>query len=118
LSSVTKKTFDCQTGSFPFAYLGLPMGLTRPKVDDFLPLISRCERRLNYISPFSQPSWQIRAHQFSSDSFTNLHYMLYCSAQNSDKTNWQIQKTLSLEKSRGKYKKKSSKGSMALSLYP
>lgn len=28
------------------------MGLTRPKVDDFLPLISKCERRLNYISPF------------------------------------------------------------------
>jgi hypothetical protein len=45
-------TFGCQTGSFPFTYLGLPMGLTRPKVDDFLPLISKCERRLNYISPF------------------------------------------------------------------
>jgi len=28
------------------------MGLTRPKVDDFLPLISKCEKRLNYISPF------------------------------------------------------------------
>jgi hypothetical protein len=46
------RTFGCQTGSFPFTYLGLPLGLTRPKVDDFLPLISKCERRLNYISPF------------------------------------------------------------------
>jgi hypothetical protein len=45
-------TFGCQTGSFPFTYLGLPLGLTRPKVDDFLPLISKYERRLNYISPF------------------------------------------------------------------
>ena len=47
------RTFGCQTGSFPFTYLGLPMGLTRPKVDDFLPLTSKCERRLNYISPSS-----------------------------------------------------------------
>jgi len=46
------RTFGCQIGSFPFTYLGLPMGLTRPKVDDFRPLISKCERRLNYISPF------------------------------------------------------------------
>ena len=28
------------------------MGLSRPKVDDFLPLISKCERTLNYVSPF------------------------------------------------------------------
>ena len=46
------RTFGCQTGSFPFTYLELPLGLTRPKVDDFLRLISKCERRLNYISPF------------------------------------------------------------------
>lgn len=46
------RTFGCQTGSFPFTYLGLPLGLTRPRVDDFLPLMSKCERRLNYISPF------------------------------------------------------------------
>jgi hypothetical protein len=45
-------TFGRQTGSFPFTYLGLSLGLTRPKVDDFLPLMSKCERRLNYISPF------------------------------------------------------------------
>lgn len=46
------RTFGCQTGSFPFTYLGLPMGLTKPKVDDFLPLISKCEKRLSFISPF------------------------------------------------------------------
>jgi len=45
-------TFGCATGSFPFTYLGLPMGLSRPKVDDFLSLISKYERRLNYVSPF------------------------------------------------------------------
>jgi hypothetical protein len=45
------RTFGCATGSFPFTYLGLPMGISRPRVDDFLPLINKCERRLNYISP-------------------------------------------------------------------
>jgi hypothetical protein len=46
------RTFGCATGSFPFTYLGLPLGLNRPKVDDFLPLISKCEKRLNYVFPF------------------------------------------------------------------
>jgi hypothetical protein len=46
------RTFGCATGSFPFTYLGLPMGLSRSKVDDFLPLISKCEKRLSYVSPF------------------------------------------------------------------
>jgi hypothetical protein len=39
-------TFGCSTGSLPFTYLGLPLGLTKPKVEDFLPLVTRCERRL------------------------------------------------------------------------
>jgi hypothetical protein len=38
--------FGCQVGDFPFTYLGLPMGLTKPKIKD-LPLISKIERRLN-----------------------------------------------------------------------
>jgi hypothetical protein len=41
--------FGCQVGTFPFTYLGLPMGLTRPKVKDYLPLITKVERRLNAI---------------------------------------------------------------------
>jgi hypothetical protein len=53
------RTFGCQTGFFPFTYLGLPLGLTRPKVDYFLPLISKCERRLNYISPFLSQAGRI-----------------------------------------------------------
>lgn len=44
------RTFGCSTGSFPFTYLGLPMGLTKPKVQDFLPLVNKCERRLGGIS--------------------------------------------------------------------
>jgi hypothetical protein len=45
-------TFGCRVGSFPFPYLGLPMGLTKPRVEDFLPLVQRIERRLSSTSNF------------------------------------------------------------------
>ena len=49
-------TFGCSTGSLPFSYLGLPLGSTKPRIDDYLPLISRCEKRLVSTSLFlSQP---------------------------------------------------------------
>ena len=38
-------TFNFEKGSLQFTYLGLPLGLTKPKVMDFSPLVSRCERR-------------------------------------------------------------------------
>jgi len=44
--------FGCILGSLPFTYLGLPLGLTKPKVVDFLPLVTRCERHLAYTSSF------------------------------------------------------------------
>lgn len=46
------KTFGCSKGSFPFTYLGLPMGLTKPSVQDYLPLINKCEARLGSVSTF------------------------------------------------------------------
>jgi hypothetical protein len=45
-------TFDCQEGNMPFTYLGLPLGTTRPKIKDFLPLVQRVERRLISTSAF------------------------------------------------------------------
>jgi hypothetical protein len=44
------RTFGCTKGSFPFTYLGLPLGLTKPKIQDYLPLVNKCERRLGGIS--------------------------------------------------------------------
>ena len=38
--------FGCSKGTLPFAYLGLPLNLTKPSVADFWPLVSKCERRL------------------------------------------------------------------------
>lgn len=45
-------TFGCTVGSFPFTYLGLPMGLTKPQVKDYAPLICRIERRMPASSQF------------------------------------------------------------------
>jgi hypothetical protein len=46
------KVFDCNLGSIPFTYLGLPMGTTKPNVRDFTPIIDRIERRLSATMSF------------------------------------------------------------------
>ena len=40
-------TFGCSLGTMLFTYLGLPMGTTKPKINDMSPLIVKIERRLN-----------------------------------------------------------------------
>ena len=40
-------TFGCSISSMPFTYLGLPMGTTKPKIEDMSPMIVKIERRLN-----------------------------------------------------------------------
>jgi hypothetical protein len=44
--------YGCIVGSFPFTYIGLPLGLTKPLVKDYGPLICRVERRLSASSQF------------------------------------------------------------------
>jgi hypothetical protein len=39
-------TFQCQAGSLPFTYLGLPLSMNKPTVQDCLPLVDRVEKRL------------------------------------------------------------------------
>jgi len=45
-------TFGCQIASLPFTYLGLPMGTTKPRMEDITPLMDRVERRLTACSAF------------------------------------------------------------------
>ena len=36
-------TLGCDIGTMPFTYLGLPMGMTKPRIEDFTPdRIERC----------------------------------------------------------------------------
>jgi hypothetical protein len=40
-------SFGCKLEALPFTYLGLPMGTTRPRVDDLTPMICKIDRRLS-----------------------------------------------------------------------
>ncbi|XP_073368087.1 uncharacterized protein [Aegilops tauschii subsp. strangulata] len=44
--------FGCQVDNMPFTYLGLPVGTTRPKMVDFMPLADCMERRMTASSSF------------------------------------------------------------------
>ena len=46
------RTFGCSKGSLPLSYLGLPLSLAKPKLDDFLPVVNKFESRLANISSF------------------------------------------------------------------
>jgi hypothetical protein len=46
------QAFGCEVGSFPFTYLGLPLGLIKPQVKAYAPLICRIERRMSATSQF------------------------------------------------------------------
>jgi hypothetical protein len=37
-------TMGCQVGTLPFTYLGLPLGTTRPFVEEFAPLLARMKK--------------------------------------------------------------------------
>lgn len=51
-ASSLANSFGCMVGTFPFTYLGLPMGLTKPQVKDYAPLICRIEKRVSASSQF------------------------------------------------------------------
>lgn len=42
--------FVYQVAFFPFTYLGLPMVISKPKIKDFHPLLTKIERCLNMTS--------------------------------------------------------------------
>jgi retron-type reverse transcriptase len=45
-------TINCKTGTFPFTYLGLPLSITKPAMEHFIPMIQRVQHRLGGISDF------------------------------------------------------------------
>ena len=44
--------FGCQVESLPFTYLGLPLGTTKPSVQDLMPVIAKIDKRLSGVSNF------------------------------------------------------------------
>jgi hypothetical protein len=59
--------FGCKLGTFPFTYLGLPLGLCRPRIRDLGPLYSRINHRLAATSSFlsldGRANWKIQIDQ-------------------------------------------------------
>jgi hypothetical protein len=52
--------FGYQVGTYPFTYLGLPMGTTKPRVEDFSPLVSKIERisaTIYWLSMAGRATW-------------------------------------------------------------
>lgn len=49
---ILETILNCQIGTMPFTYLGLPLGTTRSGVADCLPIVQRIERRLVACSQF------------------------------------------------------------------
>jgi hypothetical protein len=49
---ILSRTLNCQIGAMSFTYLGLPLGLSKPRIQQFLPLIQRIEKRLSCSSNF------------------------------------------------------------------
>jgi hypothetical protein len=45
-------SFGCSVGRLPFTYLGLPLGTTKPTIQDMSPLVGMVERRLNASARF------------------------------------------------------------------
>jgi hypothetical protein len=50
--AILANTFHSKVGTMPFTYLGLPLGLKKPNLGAFLPLIQKIERRLASTSIF------------------------------------------------------------------
>jgi len=53
-------TFGCDIGSMPFTYLGLPMGTTKPRMEDLTPMMDRVERRLSACSTWLSYSGRLQ----------------------------------------------------------
>jgi hypothetical protein len=77
-TEILAKTFGCSKGSLPFTYLGLPLSLTKPVAQDFLPLISRCEKRLSGVSSLLSQAGRL---ELTNAVFTALPTFYMCSLE-------------------------------------
>jgi hypothetical protein len=72
---ILSRTLNCQIGAMSFTYLGLPLGLAKPRIQQFLPLIQRIEKRLLCSSNFFISGWALGVVKFSVFGIANLLYV-------------------------------------------
>ena len=68
--------FGYQIGKIPFTYLGLPVGTTRPKMVDFMPLVDCMERRMTASSSFLNQGERL---QFLNSALSSMPIFFLCS---------------------------------------
>jgi hypothetical protein len=68
--------FGCEVGSLPFTYLGLPLGTTKPTIEDMSPLVGMVERRLNASARFLNYGGRL---QFVKSVLSSLPTFFLCS---------------------------------------
>jgi hypothetical protein len=69
-------TFGCAIGALPFTYLGLPLGTTKPTIQDMSPLVSLVERRMNASARFLNYGGRL---QFVRSVLSSLPNFFMCS---------------------------------------
>jgi hypothetical protein len=52
-------TLGCMVESMPFTYLGLPLGTTKSLIQDFMPILTRIEKRLMGITSLTSYSGRL-----------------------------------------------------------
>jgi hypothetical protein len=72
---ILAKTLNCKIGTYPFTYLELLMGITKPRIDSFLPLIQKIEKRLSTTSLFLSQAGRL---QTVNAVFTSLSTFYLC----------------------------------------
>jgi hypothetical protein len=70
-------TFNCQAGTMSFTYLGLPLSLNKPIVQDCMPLVHIMERRLISTSNFLTQGGKLTDGQFSFIFSCNILHVLH-----------------------------------------
>ena len=68
----------CKLGQLPFTYLGLPLGTTRPRIVDFMPLVDALERRLTASSSMLNQGSRL---QLLTSVLTSMPIYFLCSLQ-------------------------------------
>jgi hypothetical protein len=61
-------------GSLPFTYLGLPLGTTRPTIQDLTPIVDHIERRLNASARFLDYGGRLQLINYVLSTLPN-HYL-------------------------------------------
>lgn len=70
------EVFGCQVGSLPFTYFGLPVGTSRPKIADLMPLVDSMEFKLSANSSFLAYGGRLR---YLNSALSSLPIFFLCS---------------------------------------